>query len=381
MRALLTALLVAGCAGEDGAGRSFFPADELEPSNADTATGAADTDTDADSDTDGDTDTDADADTPSSSGLDARPSNTTCLAREAWPDALSETGCVDPADPTQAASGSIPYGVNHALWSDGAEKRRWMALPDGATIGVDAATGDWDLPVGSVLMKEFAVDGTRVETRLLWRGTNGGWEGQSYVWEADASEAWKGSGSVTVGGVSWRVPSTGDCAKCHTDGAGGSLGPETGQLNGTFRYESTGRDSNQLTTLEAIGLFTAPIGAPASLTVYPAVDGAGTVEDRARAYLHVNCSSCHRPDEEALWDGRWTTAFADMGLCGAEPTKGSLGDSSNQLVAPGDPAHSIVSLRMQSTTGARMPQVGSDVVDDAGVAVIDAWIAAMTGCP
>lgn len=53
----------------------------------------------------------------------------------------------------------------------------------------------------------------------------------------------------------------------------------------------------------------------------------------------------------------------------------------NRLVAPGDPARSIVSLRMHSTTGDRMPQLASYVVDAAGVAVVDAWIAAMTGCP
>lgn len=390
MRTLLIGLLVAGCQGDDGGSGPGETGADADTGN-DTGAGDADTVGDTgdtvdtgdtgDADT-GASDTDTAADTPSPSGLDERPSNTTCLARDNWPpDPLSQTGCVDPDDPTRPASGLIPFGVNHPFWSDGADKQRWMALPDGATIGVDATTGDWDLPVGTVLMKELAVGGTRVETRLLWRGTDGKWNGQAYVWEDDASDAWKGSGNVTVGGVAWKVPSANDCQKCHTAGAGGSLGPETGQLNRTFHYASTGRDANQLATLEAIGVFATPIGDPASLTAYPAVDGSAPVEDRARAYLHANCAMCHRPDEDGLWDGRWTTASADMGLCGASPQKGSLGDSTNELVAPGDPAHSIVSLRMHSTGGDRMPQVGSYVVDDAGVALIDAWIAAMTGCP
>ena len=40
-----------------------------------------------------------------------------------------------------------PYGVNVELWSDGAEKRRFIGLPDGTTIHV-ADDGDFELPKG-----------------------------------------------------------------------------------------------------------------------------------------------------------------------------------------------------------------------------------------
>ena len=80
----------------------------------------------------------------------------------------------------QPANFLIPYTVNSPLWSDGAVKQRWMALPENSKIHF-AAKGEWTFPAGTVFVKNFAlpVDDTnpkilrRLETRLLVRDTNG----------------------------------------------------------------------------------------------------------------------------------------------------------------------------------------------------------------
>src|SRR4029079_13115509 len=96
--------------------------------------------------------------------------------------------CVDPDDATRPAAGVIPYEVNAALWSDGAEKQRFVGLPDGAMI-THNSDGDWDLPIGSVAMKTFSVGGKRVETRLFMRHDDGGWAGYTYEWNDDGRDA------------------------------------------------------------------------------------------------------------------------------------------------------------------------------------------------
>ena len=55
-----------------------------------------------------------------------------------FPTQLSQTGCVNAGNPTQPASGLIPYAPNAPFFSDDAVKTRWLALPDGQRITIDA---------------------------------------------------------------------------------------------------------------------------------------------------------------------------------------------------------------------------------------------------
>ena len=160
----------------------------------------------------------------------------------AFPDMLSKTGCVDKANPKLPASGLIPYSVNSPLWSDGAQKERWLAIPDGAKIAVDA-DGHLDLPIGSVLVKTFSLGGKRIETRLLARHTDGGWAGYTYEWDDAETDATllPSSKSKTVGAQSWYYPSRSDCFSCHSGVAKRTLGMELGQLNRTDVYPTTNR--------------------------------------------------------------------------------------------------------------------------------------------
>jgi glucose/arabinose dehydrogenase len=207
------------------------------------------------------------------------------------PTDLSDTGCVNPNNPTQPASGLIPYAPNAPFFSDGAAKTRWMALPDGERINIIlSANNDFDFPNGSVLLKNFALGGNLVETRLFMRHNNGQWAGYTYEWNAQQTAATRviGGKTVQVAGQTWQFPSEDQCLQCHTDAAGRTLGLEVGQLNGDFGYP-TGRTANQMATLDSIGtLLGVPV--PASCwELIPDPTGTAPLAQRARAYLHANC--------------------------------------------------------------------------------------------
>jgi uncharacterized repeat protein (TIGR03806 family) len=302
-------------------------------------------------------------------------------APDTFPKTLSATGCVSASDATQPAAGLIPYEINAPLYSDGAGKRRWMALPDGKQITVDA-DGDFEFPIGSVLMKEFSVGGTRVETRLLIRHDDGGWAGYSYEWNDAGSDATllPAGKAKTIGGQTWTYPSRSDCIACHTVAAGFTLGPELGQLNRDAVYPGN-LISDQLGTLNHLGLFDAAL--PSTPPRYPTYDGSDPLADRARAYLHANCSQCHRPggSGQGPQDFRYATPVAMGSYCDAMPTAGTLGDPLNRLLAPGEPMRSIISLRMHALDVSKMPPLARSIVDPVGTQLIDDWITSLTMCP
>jgi hypothetical protein len=190
-------------------------------------------------------------------------------APSTFPTLLSETGCVDPLDPKEPAPGLIPYDVLAVLWSDGAKKKRFIAMPDwlkpNTTIGIEP-DGDFRFPIGTVLLKEFRLGSKIVETRLLVRHSHGEWAGYSYEWNDAQTDATLVAGSKTRlwGQRTWTYPSRSECLQCHTAAAGRSLGPEIIQLHTGKIYPSTGRKGNQLATFDAIGLFTNGLPAPLS---------------------------------------------------------------------------------------------------------------------
>jgi uncharacterized repeat protein (TIGR03806 family) len=299
---------------------------------------------------------------------------------------LSATGCVNPSDPTQPASGLIPYAPNAEFWSDGSKKARWIALPDGEHITV-AADGDWNFPNGTVLMKNFRLDDRLVETRLFMRHPDGVWAGYSYEWNAQGNDATlvRGGKTATIGQHTWIYPSEAQCLQCHTAAAGNTLGPESRQLAVNFTYPQTGRTAHQLLTLNAIDTISPAIENPTGEEPYPSPHGAdGTLEERARAYLHANCSQCHRPSGPTTsnMDLRYATALADTNACNATPTVGDLGISNARLIAPGAANRSIIPARMNLRgVDEAMPPVGLGArVDTEGLALIRAWIDSLGGC-
>lgn len=298
---------------------------------------------------------------------------------------LSQTGCVAASDAKQPASGLIPYAPNAPFWSDGADKQRWLAVPDGAAI-TPQTPGSWNLPNGSVLVKNFKLDNRLIETRLFMRHPDGVWAGYTYEWNNAQTDATRVVGGKTkaVGGQTWIYPSENDCLRCHTEVAGRTLGLETAQLNGPLTYPATGRTAHQLTTLNTLGVLSPTLmGTPATWPALVDPHGStGTVAERARSFLHTNCAQCHQPNgpTPVSIDLRHTTALADTGLCDAVPADGTLGLSNTRLVAPGAPERSVLLARINRRDTFAMPPLGGTLVDTASVEVVRQWIQGLAGC-
>ena len=344
-------------------------------------------------------------------GLEERPINDTCLApdrpsdngamndrEDSFPQRLSQTGCVDTQDARLPASGLIPYSVNSPLWSDGAIKERYLAIPDGTTIvragncakedsETCAEQGHWEFPLGSVLVKSFRFGERLLETRLLVRHKDGDWAGYTYIWNEEQTDAMlsKKAQTSTIDGKEWTFPSRSDCLVCHTKVAGGSLGLETRQLNGDFMYPN-GRIANQMDTFEHIGLFSSAVrSVEKKQQIMPNPAQTADIGQAARSYLHSNCSMCHRPGGEtgSPMDLRYTTSLVDMNICDVSPMRDVWHDVVNpRLFAPGKPERSLLSIRMHSlAVDSRMPPLGSIIVDETGVDYLDTWIRKITQCP
>lgn len=302
----------------------------------------------------------------------------TQTSSDGLPAKLSQTGCFLATDPKTPSPSLLPYNVNSPLWSDGAEKARWMNLPANGKITV-AADGDFDLPNGTVLVKEFKVGGKRIETRLFVRHTDGSWAGYTYEWDdaetdalllADGKQKDVPNGAATQ---SWTYPSRAQCMTCHNSSAGSSLGLELAQLN---------RDT-QLERWSQLGLFAAPLPAGYASPLPSPADDRLAPEIRARSYLHANCGFCHRPGGpgRGAADFRFAQTFKDTHVCNTDPEAGDLGVAGAKLFVPGDASKSLISLRAHALDQNRMPPLASAVVDPLGTSMIDQWITSTKTCP
>jgi uncharacterized repeat protein (TIGR03806 family) len=312
------------------------------------------------------------------------------------PPLLSQTGVFASLTDLRPNPGIIAYDVNVPLWSDGAAKRRWIALPPGSRIDF-AATGEWRFPAGTVLVKHFelATDAAdprvkkRLETRLLVVDGTGNGYGVTYKWRPDNKDADLLADSLseripiqTAAGSrtqTWYYPSRADCLTCHTRSAQFVLGVKTRQLNRPFTYPGTGVTDNQLRTWNYLGIFRSPIdedriGRFSRLAGLH--DAGATLEHRARSYVDANCAHCHRPGNtlRATFDARYDTPLADQGLLNAATVSDSLGVLNPRVIAPGDVAHSMLYQRLQRSDNYQMPPLARNARDDEALAVLEQWI-------
>jgi uncharacterized repeat protein (TIGR03806 family) len=282
---------------------------------------------------------------------------------------------------TQPAAGLIPFTPRSPLWSDGAAKSRWIALPNNTTINF-ASDGDFDFPNGTVLMKNFSLNNQLIETRLFMKHPDSVWAGYSYEWndaQTDAMLVSVDGKTKMVGSQTWSYPSQSQCVQCHTPGAGYSLGAEAAQMNFDMLYSQTNRTANQMETLAHIGLFAVT---PPWILAYPDPYGSAPNSERARSYLHSNCSNCHRPGtgNPSNMDLRYSSTLAQTNSCNAMPQSGDLGITNARIITPGNAAASVLVSRMNRRDGNAMPPVGSHVVDAAAVTVVTDWINGLTNC-
>jgi uncharacterized repeat protein (TIGR03806 family) len=282
-----------------------------------------------------------------------------------------------------------PYDVNAPLFSDFATKKRYFHLPDGAKI-TWSDHDRWQFPVGAHLIKEFSYQGKKVETRVLTHEA-GGWTANVYLWNDAQTDAMRiiggahvnvmyDDGSGTLQALDYRVPNLIQCQGCH----GGdlpidTLGPKTRQLN----------KNNQIQTWQAAGLFDGALPDSSTWEQFPdPYDTTAPVEPRARAWLEANCAHCHNPDGAAkstnLYLASDVTDTSHLGYCHLATAAGAGSGGHTFDVVPGDPANSILTFRISSTTpGIKMPEMPIQLVDTRAVQVVSDWIAGLTpaGCP
>jgi len=311
-----------------------------------------------------------------------------------FPERLSDTGLFADLSDLSPNPGLVPYEPNLTFWSDHAIKSRFFGIPETEpTIGF-AVEGGWDYPAGMLWVKHFEMELrrgdpsslVRLETRVLKRTEEAAF-GVSYRWNDSGTEAFlvdevgeafdltidEGGWSTTQ---TWTIPSRAQCMVCHQEGEGYSLSFRTRQLNRDGWLGT--QDGNFVELLELAGYLEGLGGSAASLPRHLKPDEDDySLEARARSWLAVNCSYCHRDQGSAgraEWNGRALPTLDETGLIDVVPI-GTRVDQADRLLVAGNADRSVLVRRAEGSGGyERMPPLATEVVDAAGVALLRDWI-------
>lgn len=307
---------------------------------------------------------------------------------ETAPARLADTGLYADFARRTVAAGVLTFSPQYPLWTDGAAKQRWIALPPGTAI--DASDVDlWCFPIGTRLWKEFAFE-RAVETRFMAKRADGSWLYATYLWNADASDAVLAPDCgvrgvcATADGQRHDVPSVVDCRLCHEGGRSPVLGFSALQLSPdrdpNAPHATAARASDvDLRSLAARGLLA---GIDAHwLRNPPRIAAANATERAALGYLHGNCSSCHNATgplarlglrfDQPLGAPAPTPAIVSTVGVASQFTRGAA----TLRIAPGDPEHSVVALRLRATDAlTQMPPFGRHLADRTAQALLTQWI-------
>jgi hypothetical protein len=287
------------------------------------------------------------------------------------------------------ATGVMEFQPKYALWSDGAEKKRWVYIPPGTKI--DTTDPDhWSFPVGTKFWKEFALSGKRIETRLVERFGPGqdDFIFAAYWWQptdagtaaTDAVLADPAKGIQDANGTQHDIPSERFCERCHGPLKEHALGFGALQLNHNLPGQT-------VKTLAAAGLFSKQL--PANLE-FP---GANQVAKDAFGYLHANCGNCHN-DSPGLTEDMLTApqmylrsligqAVADTGVYKTAlnvPLTKFYHDMDPKItyrIEGGSPTTSCVSYRMAERGMDQMPPIATEIADTQGQMTVNKWIATL----
>jgi uncharacterized repeat protein (TIGR03806 family) len=300
--------------------------------------------------------------------------------------------------------GVVPYALTSELFSDYAGKLRTVWIPEDAGPAGYEADRAFTFPVGTIISKTFYVPEDRrdpnsrvhlVETRLLIHLPSG-WSAMPYVWDEAQTDAvatrlgqrnialeWTHDDGTTRATDGYMVPDRIECSACHKPfGDVEPVGPAARFLNRDLVYDDVG-PRNQLVRWTELGLLEgapAPEDAPRVAAAFE--PGSGTLDERARAYLDVNCASCHNPTSGVRGSGLDLRIETDdtgkLGVCKTPSAAGGEGSGGRPYdIVPGDPDDSIMAYRLEadlSLPNATMPPLGRSLPHDEGVALIREWI-------
>ncbi len=293
-------------------------------------------------------------------------------------------------------TGVMPYQLNTPLFSDYAEKLRFVKLPEG-TAATYQPVEAFDFPEGTVLIKNFYYSndfrdkskGRRImETRLLIHQKDG-WEALPYSWNDEQTEAyldvagdtknvvWKDENGKKQS-LAYAIPNVNQCKGCHLKSEKITpIGLVARQLNGNFQYAEG--SENQLVQWKKAGIL---VGLP-ELTEVAKVplwtDASADINSKARAWLDINCAFCHNPKGVASTSGLFLSYDEQnktaLGIF-KTPVAAGKGSGNRQFdIVPQQPEKSILMYRIESTEpSVMMPELGRKTVHKEGVALIKAWI-------
>jgi putative heme-binding domain-containing protein len=313
-----------------------------------------------------------------------------------FPLKLSQTGLFEHT-PSQAPSpGVVPYAINATRWADHATSERWAAFPGNAGASVSDVSkgvllrGQWRFPDGSVFAKTYSLEMERgnpasrrkIETQILhFDGSL--WAAYSYRWNPEQTDAElvpaRGEEATFVikdktaphGEIkeAWRFFSRSECARCHNMWNNFTPGFNTLQLDKATET-SPGRQADLLVQMGLI---------PDERRLTDPYGEQGTLEARARSYLHSNCSACHRANAGGAVPVYLNieTTNNEMKVLDVRPLQGDLGLPDGRLIAKGDAARSVLLYRMATAGRGHMPYLGGRLIDDRGLRLVRAWIDAM----
>lgn len=315
------------------------------------------------------------------------------------PEKLSDLGVFTNLATLETVPGIIPYTVNTPLWSDRAEKKRWIALPNDGHHNspeeqiVFQKDDFWKFPAGTVLIKHFElpVDENnpaivrRLETRFIVFDKFGSAYGLTYKWNDAGTEAFRLQGAETkdftvtkLNGSTytqtWEFPSRQQCLECHNANAGYALGVRTRQLNGDFTYPS-GISANQIETWEHLGMFNSAVEAPVLLPQSTPIDNPqASTEFKVRSYWDANCSFCHRPNGvNAVFDARGKTPIHDQKIINTT-VESNASPMDGIVVTPQNTGQSVLWIRDNSISADAMPPLAKNLVDDQYMTLLTGWI-------
>lgn len=307
-----------------------------------------------------------------------------------FPTRLSETGLFADTPALRPAAGVQPYAINAPAWHDGATAERLLALPGESTLKVTAGWSSWDLPDGAVLAQTLSLPddngapARRLETRVLLKQADD-WSAYSYLWndaQNDAELVGKEGRRVKVAGRDWLAPSRADCLMCHSRAAKFVIGLTSAQLHRDVGL--TGQTQNQIEAWIAHGLAKGLAPKPDAPRHVDPYDPSASLPERARSYLAVNCAHCHVSEGggNTLMNLGPATALDKRHLIDAPPEHGTFGIADARLVAPGDPSHSILPIRvaLRGVPG-QMPPVGTLVPDPVGGQMLLEWLLSLPVSP